>query len=209
MDKLDKVIDRIETALDKLIKGGAGSGNFGHSGRPGHAGGSGGGGSGSVSRDDQLSRIGLGRESQLGSGGGGGGGRIPEGWEAAKKPFDWRPPGGKGGFSVRLGFTDESRGEAFFDSHFSVRGVSKKNEVSLGGYIDYQGREDWDSMSVAHGRLQNALRPGTVLTMSPRLFNRRGTRDMSSFTAIINKVEADKENNALRVSYTQITPKKQ
>jgi len=36
-------LDRIGTALDKLVKGGPGSGNFGHSGRPGQAGGSGGG----------------------------------------------------------------------------------------------------------------------------------------------------------------------
>lgn len=46
-DRLQKAIDVLESAVDDLLKGGAGSGNFGHGGREGERGGSGSAGGGS------------------------------------------------------------------------------------------------------------------------------------------------------------------
>ena len=50
-EKMSK--DRISAVTEKLIDGGAGSGNFGHQGRPGMIGGSGGGGGGKATSATQ------------------------------------------------------------------------------------------------------------------------------------------------------------
>ncbi len=130
---------------------------------------------------------------------------IPEGYEAAAKPFNWKPTGGRGGFTARFRFNDEGRGERFFDSEFAVRGEAGKLQIDAP--VDYRGYISRDN-SGAHN-LGEALIPGTVLTITPSMHKQTGRpRVQAPITVRIDKVEKNPDRNVgPTVHYTQIQPK--
>jgi hypothetical protein len=126
------------------------------------------------------------------------------------KPFAWKSQDtAGGGYSVRLGFTDEHRGESFFDSRYGAMHGSGPGEVIIGPKIDYRGNFDWKSheSGVESSALQRALTPGTVLRLEPQWMHRRGVKEMPAIRVRINSVEPiDKtgQSKNLKVKYTQL-----
>lgn len=135
----------------------------------------------------------------------GGGGSIPQGYEAVPKPYNWSKSGGKmGSPTVRFRFYDEGRGERFFDSEFVVSPRSTAGTLKLGNTLAYGGRF---GASAKDSGIVDALKSGTVLSMTAGWIGPRGQKPMKTFQAVVHKVGSLDESGWHPVEYTEIRPK--
>jgi hypothetical protein len=164
--------------------GGSGSGNFGHEGRPGEVGGSGdGGGVGAGgNKSDSVAKS--------------------SGWTKAKT--DTFRKNAKNGFSVvAFRFTDEGRGERFFDSRYNTK---HEGDGAISLWIQPTLRGRGSSASIQD--LERALRPGSVVGVDQTVFMRHHEKYVGRVDLLIKSVTRSQDANTdgpevLHIKYEQ------
>jgi hypothetical protein len=138
---------------------------------------------------------------------GGGGKGLPEGFEKDPKQFNWKPKGNRGGYSVRFRFYDESRGESFFDTSFIAGPETKPGKLQLGRV--FTESHIYKAPTAESTGIVKALKPGTVLAMTPSWYSPRGDKPQKAFEAVIQKVSSPGGPGGgwIYVDYTQVKKK--
>jgi len=115
------------------------------------------------------------------------------------KAYDWKRLGKQGSHSVRFQFSDEARGEHFFDMNFGAGMGSKAGKLEIQGRLDYNNNPV--SSSAETDFLRHSLRKGTQVTMHPSWVSPKGTKSLKPVTGTITGVERGKYG--LEVSYSE------
>ncbi len=123
--------------------------------------------------------------------------KIPSGWKETKKSFNWKMK--KGSCSVRFRFLDENRGERFFDSEFDVDFSSQVGKLIITYLVDHQG---FTGKAASETGIAKALTSGTLVTIYPSNWNRKGKRPLPPVTILVENSKADQES--VIIKYVQV-----
>lgn len=104
-----------------------------------------------------------------------------------------------GGYTARFRFTDEGRGERFFDQAWSVFDYLTPGKFQIGPMVDFRGfiihaQTSWPTI----GR---AIQPGDQICVTAIKWNRRGACNLPSRTIRIKTVEQDAETGVTIIHY--------
>jgi len=103
-----------------------------------------------------------------------------------------------GGYTVRILFHDENRGERFFDSEWSVCDYLEPGRFTLGCGVNWEGRPNPDDPAARS--IGQALQVGDTVSVCPTLWNMRGRKATKSYAVRVAAVETD-EHGGVVVNY--------
>ena len=119
----------------------------------------------------------------------------------AKKQFQWKPPGSRGGFGAYFRFNDESRGERFFDTEYSIF-RPKPGEVVIGPVV-YNGYYRHNTARADLQSMMSAMSPGTSVMITPTFQSPRSTRRFPPINAKVVSTEWVNDNTGILLKYTE------
>ena len=104
----------------------------------------------------------------------------------------------RGGYTVRIHFMDEGRGERYFDSEWGVHGEGEAGRFNLTNLIDYKG---YPTSSLSANTIGGSIRVGDTLAVHPSKWNMRGKKPVPSRTVVITSVVLNKETGFTELGY--------
>ena len=106
----------------------------------------------------------------------------------------------RGGYTVRIHFMDESRGERYFDSEWGVHGESEAGRFNLTCPVDYRGFNCHDNPSI--NSIGKSIRVGDSVAVHPSKWNMRGKRSIPGRTVVITSVVLNRETGFTELGYS-------
>jgi|TARA_R110000824_G_scaffold89320_8_gene219092 hypothetical protein len=104
-----------------------------------------------------------------------------------------------GGYTVRIRFNDEARGERYFDTEFGVHAYQTPGAFSLTNVVSWNGHNTETS---AANTIGHDLRVGDLLTVSAQRWSMRGRAKVVSKLIRVTALESvEGAPGFVRVSY--------
>ena len=105
----------------------------------------------------------------------------------------------RGGFTVRLRFQDETRGEMYFDSEWDTHDRDVSGRFAITFPVDYRGNIIHDRPSI--NSIGRQIRVGDLIHVEPTKWTTRGRRPLAGRTVRITSVVLNQETGFTELSY--------
>ena len=119
-----------------------------------------------------------------------------------KKPAALFPklPNGRGGFTLKVHFSDEARGERYFDTEWDIRGTVSPDMIHFHGMVDYRGFRAKNGLppSMTIGK---SFRVGDLLTVYVTKWNTRGRTELPARTIRVTSVYMNQTSTSVSIGY--------